>query len=166
LLPTPRSRDVHGAGEHGEGGLNLRTVAAGLTLMPTPRATDGDKGGPNMRGSSGDVMLPNVAVAMARTAFEWGEYQAAIWLHQAVLGREAPPPTIEGRGGRPKLSPYFVEWLMMLEEGHVTSVPGISVNAKLRLLGNGVVPAQALAAFRHLFALHNSSPYSREQEAK
>lgn len=28
-------------------------------LLPTPRATDGTKGGPNMRGSSGDLMLPS-----------------------------------------------------------------------------------------------------------
>ncbi|HEX8489346.1 MAG TPA: hypothetical protein VF642_12430 [Propionibacteriaceae bacterium] len=27
--------------------------------MPTPRATDGTKGGPNQRGSSGDLMLPS-----------------------------------------------------------------------------------------------------------
>ena len=31
---------------------------AGL-LLPTPRATDGTKGGPNQRGSSGDLMLPS-----------------------------------------------------------------------------------------------------------
>lgn len=28
-------------------------------LLPTPRATDGSKGGPNQRGSSGDLMLPS-----------------------------------------------------------------------------------------------------------
>lgn len=28
-------------------------------LLPTPRATDGTKGGPNQRGSSGDFMLPS-----------------------------------------------------------------------------------------------------------
>lgn len=28
-------------------------------LLPTPRATDGTKGGPNQRGSSGDLMLPS-----------------------------------------------------------------------------------------------------------
>jgi len=29
------------------------------SLLPTPRATDGTKGGPNQRGSSGDLMLPS-----------------------------------------------------------------------------------------------------------
>lgn len=28
-------------------------------MLPTPRATDGTKGGPNQRGSSGDLMLPS-----------------------------------------------------------------------------------------------------------
>lgn len=28
-------------------------------ILPTPRATDGTKGGPNQRGSSGDLMLPS-----------------------------------------------------------------------------------------------------------
>ena len=32
-------------------------LAAGV-MLPTPRATDGTKGGPNQRGSSGDLMLP------------------------------------------------------------------------------------------------------------
>ena len=33
-------------------------VAHADSLLPTPRATDGTKGGPNQRGSSGDLMLP------------------------------------------------------------------------------------------------------------
>lgn len=33
--------------------------ADGVSLLPTPRATDGTKGGPNQRGSSGDLMLPS-----------------------------------------------------------------------------------------------------------
>jgi DNA (cytosine-5)-methyltransferase 1 len=56
LLPTPRSSDTNGAGSHGDGGLDLRTA---VSLLLTPRATDGTKGGPNQRGSSGDLMLPS-----------------------------------------------------------------------------------------------------------
>ncbi len=81
LLPTPRTTDTNGAGEHGDGGLDLRTAVSLLptptsrdhkganqrgddtcltgALLPTPRATDGTKGGPNQRGSSGDLMLPS-----------------------------------------------------------------------------------------------------------
>jgi hypothetical protein len=35
-----------------------------MTLLPTPRATDGTKGGPNQRGSSGDLMLPSAVMLL------------------------------------------------------------------------------------------------------
>lgn len=57
LLPTPRASEARGPGVHGKGGQDLRTVVA-MELLPTPRASDGAKGGPNQRGSSGDLMLP------------------------------------------------------------------------------------------------------------
>jgi len=57
LLPTPTTRDTKGANQRGDD-----TCLTGA-LLPTPRATDGTKGGPNQRGSSGDLMLPS-AVAM------------------------------------------------------------------------------------------------------
>ncbi|WP_420169799.1 hypothetical protein [Streptomyces violaceoruber] len=38
--------------------MDLRTT---VTLLPTPRASDGEKGGPNQRGSKGDLALPAVA---------------------------------------------------------------------------------------------------------
>jgi len=34
----------------------------GEVLLPTPRATDGTKGGPNQHGSSGDLMLPSAVL--------------------------------------------------------------------------------------------------------
>jgi hypothetical protein len=36
-------------------------------LLPTPRATDGTKGGPNQRGSSGDLMLPSAVMQFLPT---------------------------------------------------------------------------------------------------
>lgn len=42
---------------------------------------------------------------------------------------------------------------MGLPAGHVTAVPGLSQNEQLKLLGNGVVPAQAAAALRWLLPL-------------
>lgn len=42
---------------------------------------------------------------------------------------------------------------MGLPAGHVTAVPGLSRNAQLRILGNGVVPAQAAYALRLLLDL-------------
>jgi DNA (cytosine-5)-methyltransferase 1 len=41
---------------------------------------------------------------------------------------------------------------MGLPAGHVTAVPGLSRNAQLRILGNGVVPQQAKLALRTILA--------------
>jgi len=76
----------------------------------------------------------------------WGRYAAAVNRWENVLGRYAPAPTCD----RGRLSPWFVEWMMGLPEGHVTGVPGVSPWAMLRCLGNGVVPQQAATAIRHL----------------
>jgi hypothetical protein len=92
---------------------------------------------------------------LADVAYEgsWGVYGAAIEHHAEVLGRPAPAPTDE----QGRLSPAFVEWMMMLPEGWVTDVD-ISRTAQLKLLGNAVVPAQAAAAWGSLlgdgFATH------------
>lgn len=82
-------------------------------------------------------------------AVEWGPFGPAVRRWEAVLGRPAPAPHDEGRAG-PRLSPRFVEWLMGLPDGYVTSVPGLTRTDMLRVLGNGVVPRQAVAALRVL----------------
>ncbi len=85
-------------------------------------------------------------------AGSWGAYAPAIARWEHVLGRPAPLPTEPGRNG-PRLSPRFVEWLMGLDAGHVTDVPGLSRNAQLKALGNGVVPQQAALALRNLLTI-------------
>ena len=79
----------------------------------------------------------------------WGPYGPAIRRWESILGRPAPRPTEPGRTGE-RLSPRFVEFLMGLPDGWVTDVPGLSRNAQLKALGNGVVPQQAVAALRLL----------------
>lgn len=59
LLPTPMGRDGKGANQRGD------TTCLHGALLPTPRATDGTKGGPNQRGSSGDLMLPSAVALLA-----------------------------------------------------------------------------------------------------
>lgn len=67
LLPTPEASDGTGGRKSAEvggvrpsGSKRAITLATRVdTLLPTPRATDGTKGGPNQRGSSGDLMLPS-----------------------------------------------------------------------------------------------------------
>lgn len=166
LLPTPTSSDRNGAGEHGDGGADLRTA---VSLLPTPRATDGTKGGPNQRGSSGDLMLPSAVLLPTPTTApitgngharnlgsevsQFGIYTAAVRRWEA-LTRPAPSPTEPtGRGGAQRLSPRFVEWLMGLPDGHVIDVPGISRNDMLKALGNGAVPQQVDAAMRWLVGI-------------
>lgn len=125
LLPTPRAT---------RGGSATETVS----LLPTPRATDGTKGGPNQRGSSGDLMLPAAVIR------QFGDYATAVTRWEQVNG-PAPDPT-EGR----RLSARFVEWLMGLSAGWVVDVPGLTRNQQLHALGNGVVPQQAAFAIRML----------------
>lgn len=47
----------------------------------------------------------------------------------------------------------FPEWLMGLEPGWVTGVPGLSRSAQIRVIGNGVVPRQAAMATASLLEI-------------
>ncbi|MEV4581860.1 DNA (cytosine-5-)-methyltransferase [Nonomuraea jabiensis] len=85
---------------------------------------------------------------------DWGPYAPAIARWEATFGHPAPRPVEPGRGGKPRLSPRFSEWLMGLPPGWVTDVPGISRNGQLHLLGNGVLPLQAAAAVAALLPDH------------
>ncbi|MFJ7244465.1 DNA cytosine methyltransferase [Kitasatospora sp. NPDC098652] len=77
----------------------------------------------------------------------WGPYGPAIARWERAT-RPAPEPTNE----RGRLDPRFVEWIMGLDSGHVTGVPGLSRSAQLTALGNGVVPQQACTALELLDA--------------
>lgn len=100
--------------------------------------------------SAGFEGRPGVA---SGSAPDWGQYAPAIARWEAVTGRRAPG-AVDDRG---RLSPAFVEWMMGLPAGHVTAVPGLSRNAQLKALGNGVVPQQAEAALRLLLARASAS---------
>lgn len=80
----------------------------------------------------------------------WGAYEPAIRRWERILGRTAPAPTELSAKGKPQLSPVFVEWMMGLNPGHVTSIDGISRANQLKMLGNGVVPQQAYEALRRM----------------
>ena len=117
------------------------------TLIPTPRTADGmanplrDPSAIRTRRSGDPFGRLEDTVALLQN---WGEYAAAVAVHEQVVGRPAPEPAVGGR-----LNARFVEWMMMLPEGWVTDV-GLSNRQTMRVLGNGVVPAQAVAAFRLL----------------
>ena len=83
LLPTPAVNDM-GDGKtveawddwtdamrarHGNGNGHGKSLSIeAQRLPPTPRATDGTKGGPNQRGSSGDLMLPSAVTLLPTPA--------------------------------------------------------------------------------------------------
>ena len=70
----------------------------------------------------------------------FGKYEPAIRRWEQTLGRTAPVP-VDERG----INNSFVEWMMGLPENHVCN-QGLSRTAELKMLGNGVVPQQALLA--------------------
>jgi DNA (cytosine-5)-methyltransferase 1 len=119
LLPTPRTSDTNGAGAHGTGGPDLRTVVGSM---------------------------------IADEAIRWGDYAPAIVRWATVIRRPTPAPTEPGAKGGHRLSPRFVEWMQGLPEGWVCDVPDITRNHLLKMLGNGVVPQQAAAAYRAYLA--------------
>lgn len=122
-------------------------VPGGVTLLPTPRASDGAHGGPNQRGSKGDLML-----SAAVQPEHFGDYAAAVARWEPIIGRQVPSPTDPtGKHGREQLAPRFTEWLMGLPAGHVTAPEvGLTRTQQLHALGNGVVPQQGAAALRML----------------
>lgn len=104
----------------------------------TPRATEGEKGGPNGRDGSGLVLNPVFVEALMGWPLGWTDptYRA---------GNAVPfPPAPNG------------DWAMYLQR-HPGTEPAVAKGEplrtdRLRACGNGVVPAQAAAAFRELFA--------------
>ncbi len=139
LLPTPTTQPATGNG-------HARNLGKEARLLPTPSVADGMGGHLTRSGDrSNELLLPGVAKAHQQA---WGQYAAAIARAEQAIGRPAPPPTEIGPKGTPRLSPRFVEFLMMLPEGWVTDVTGLSRNELLKMLGNGVVPAQCAAALR------------------
>jgi DNA (cytosine-5)-methyltransferase 1 len=177
LLPTPAVNDM-GEGKtpdawdawtaamqerHGNGNGHGKSLAIeAQRLLPTPNAADAwvpmeatentmRRGDPNgtLRSTSGS--LPKDLGLVLADPDRWGVYADAIARWEA-LTRPAPPPTQPSKKGTPQLSPLFSEWLMGAPAGHVTDVPGLSRNAQLKALGNGVVPQQAALAVRMLLA--------------
>lgn len=142
LLPTPTASEASGAGQppNKTGGPNLRTAIA---LLPTPTAErpDGRKSEQFAKGRANFYEIIKED--------QWGKYFDAITRWERIHGI-APPPTVESPGGKQQLNAKFVEWLMGLEPGHVTAVPGLSRTTELRALGNGVHKQQAVAALKNM----------------
>jgi len=92
-----------------------RNLDDAIALLPTPRASDGEKGGPNQRGSSGDLMLPSLVMLLPTPTARDHKGQSARkpriltdgstspelcrnnMLPNAVIGLDTPPPSTAGR---------------------------------------------------------------------
>jgi DNA (cytosine-5)-methyltransferase 1 len=129
----------------GIGGVPATTLAG----APTDTSSDGRHEG---RPKSAGQLWGSDAAERGASAVAWGQYGPAVERWERVLGRVAPSPTEPNSKGAQRLNPAFVEWMMGLPAGHVTAVPGVNRNAQLKALGNGVVPQQAIAALRHMYA--------------
>ncbi|MBF6060556.1 DNA cytosine methyltransferase [Nocardia terpenica] len=150
LLPTPRASDgaKGGPNQRGSSG-DLMLPSAVQRLPPTPTASDGTGGSahPQTRAGHATQLIDDV---LYHGSSRWGDYEAGI-VRQQRLSRPAPPPTEPTRHGRMRLSARFAEWMMFWPDGWVTDPAlGLSRIEQLRVIGNGVVPPQAVAGFRHL----------------
>lgn len=98
LLPTPNATHERKTSRTGP-------LLHGIEmLLPTPRATDGTKGGPNQRGSSGDLMLPSAVMELLPTPMTAdGERASTVFPRRnpTLAGALLPTPS----GGRPRRSP-------------------------------------------------------------
>lgn len=159
LLPTPnaalatmgggRDPEERRSGNHS---ITLKDAIEGgpgspSPLIPTPSVADATGGHERRGGARGDELLLK-GMAKEGHLDRFGPYAAVIDRWARVIGRPAPDPTEPGKN-RPRLSSKFVEWLMGLDDGHVTDV-GLTRNQQLKALGNGVVPQQGAAALAHL----------------
>ncbi len=87
---------------------NARPLNEQATHWSTPRASDGEKGGPNQSFGAGGTPLPTQANGFlhgAATGYRSGP------LARPIAGR-GRPFSLGGRTLRPQLSALFVEWLM------------------------------------------------------
>jgi hypothetical protein len=71
-LPTPTTRDAKGRNQRDDAsclpGAVERMTPSDPDLLPTPRASEGPKGSPNQRGSSGDLMLTSAILQLPEEA--------------------------------------------------------------------------------------------------
>lgn len=129
--------------------MNLRTA---VTLLPTPAARDWKSGASNLMDTNSRPLnewAVNTTVDERWLGSNGKDYGPAIRRWEAVTGHPAPFPTEPNTTDGRRLNPEFSEWMMGIEPGWVTDVVDGRSDA-LHVIGNGVVPRQAEAAFRFL----------------
>lgn len=178
-LPTPLARDASGRGEGGPaywtGQIEKRGTKVGMPLgaiisaglLPTPQARDGGRRGtPSRAGALArvtrdgwegvkelDTVVPLLAPSdstsdSAVIGERFGRYAGAVARWAQACGVDPPEPTETGPRGGVRLAPQFPAWMMGLDFG---LFDGESRADTLRMIGNGVMPAQGATALRLLF---------------
>ncbi len=162
LLPTPSVADGDGGHLTRSGPRSNELLLPGVAraygngdLLPTPNASDGSGGGqhPDQRDGHSRQLID---YALLHGTSRWGKYEPTIRRWES-LTRPAPSPTEPNTRGNVRLAAAFPEWMMGWLAGWVTDVPGIGRNDQLRIIGNGVVPQQALAALSQLLLIAEST---------
>jgi hypothetical protein len=119
MIPTPGAQDAKHRGTINTGLDRLKrgkqiTLDQHVQLWPTPRASDSTHGGPNSRGSKGDLNLP-------AAVHHWPTPTARDYKDGANVAN-VPPNGLLGRVVEPSpargsLTPEFCEWLMAYPKG-------------------------------------------------
>lgn len=154
LLPTPTTQDGKNNGSPSQMERNTLPLNAEVMLLPTPNTMEHREVKSAEQIAEMKAKSPggyrNLREEVVNEVQNWGQYEPAIRRWEKVLGRPAPAPTIpDGKDGAHRLSSKFTEFMMGLPEGWITDV-GLTRNEELKACGNGVVPAQAALAVRHL----------------
>jgi hypothetical protein len=104
LCPTPTASDSQGTtcGKAPEGSVRLKEYAR---LYPTPRASDGEHGGPKQKDSKGNPALSAIAAMLPTPTVNDAKNNAA--LSQAERNSKALNVVAGG-----SLNPDWVEWLV------------------------------------------------------
>lgn len=110
--PTPHANCFTGAGLKGTGGPNLQTA---VTMFPTPRASDGEKGGPNQRFKNGQPALAAIAAMWptpsANDNRDRGNLSSPSIQRRKAKGKQLMLSMVVSHVSG-QLNPQWVEWLM------------------------------------------------------
>ena len=157
ILSVWASGSRRGGGRPSDGSL-----PAPVTLLPTPAVNDMGRGyepdawdewvaRQKAAHGNGNGHGKSLSIEVRRGEAVFAQYAPAIRRWEQATGRTAPDPTEGGDRTERHLSARFVEWMMGLPDGWVTGEDiGLSRNAQIKMLGNGVVPQQAAAAVTSL----------------
>lgn len=157
-LPTPTTRDWKDnqirREPHRPNDTDTLARALNDPLLRTPTAQEAGGGhdAPGespQRGANGSAFISSSDNCQPWPIAKWGDYGQAIERWQRIHGG-APAPVEQRENGKYRLNAGFAEWMMGLEPGHVTGVPGVTRNEQLKAIGNGVQPQQAIAALEDM----------------